>query len=270
VRDRRIALEAWTPLLGNQWRLGVVGDEALAEFEPDTVRYRRVGGAVDFRRDRLGLRASVYNVTEPDDDHAWTIDGSWRASDAWSIRASVAENDVETSLQARRAGFEADSVSLGASWAPSDLVAIDGRVKRFRYSDGNERDQASVFARSRLYTAPHLLIDGLASGWFSRASETGRPYFNPERDAMATVGVRFDHIMWRRYERHLRQRLELQAGPYWQEGFGTHWVPQASYRHEWRPAMGHTFEYGVSWSRPVYDGNRERRIAFEASYRWGF
>jgi biofilm PGA synthesis protein PgaA len=271
TRDRRIELEAWTPLLGNQWRVGVLGDEVRARFVPDTVTYRRIGAGVDYRYDRLGLRAAVYNVIEPDDDDAaWTVDAAWRVNDAWSIRGGLAGNDVETSLQARRAGISADSIAAGFAWTPSDLAAVDGRVKRLRYSDGNDRDEASVFARWRLHTAPHLLVDGLASGWFSRASETGRPYFNPERDAMATVGVRFDHIMWRRYERHLRQRLDLQVGPYWQEGFGTHWVPAVAYRHEWRPVQGHTFEYGVTWSRPVYDGERERRIALEAAYRWGF
>lgn len=270
VRDRRIAVEAWTPLIGNQWRFGVLGDEVRVEFEPDTVRYRRVGGAVDYRRDRLGLRAAVYDVDEPSGDTAWTLDAQWRLNDAWRLRGTLAENDVETSMQARRAGYEADSVALGVSWTPSDLAGVDARLKRLRYSDGNDRDQALVFARWRLHTAPHLLVDGLASGWASRASETGRPYFNPERDAMATLGVRLDHILWRRYERHLRQRFEVHAGPYWQEGYGTHWVPSASYRHEWRPAPGHTLEYGVNWSRPVYDGGRERRIAFEATYRWGF
>ncbi|GAB2514282.1 poly-beta-1,6 N-acetyl-D-glucosamine export porin PgaA [Lysobacter humi (ex Lee et al. 2017)] len=270
VRDRRIGLEAWSPLLGYRWRVGLVGDEVSAEFRPDTVRYRRLGAAVDYRYHQLGLRASVYAVSEPDDDSAWTLDAAWRLNDAWTLRGQVAENDVETSLQARRVGITADSVSVSASWAPSDLLAIDGRLKRLRYDDGNDRDQASVFARWRMYTAPHLLIDGLASGWWSRGSEVGRPYFNPGRDAMATVGVRFDHIVWRRYERHLRQKLELHAGPYWQQGFGTAWVPSASYRHEWRPAQGHTLEYGVSWSRPVYDGGRERRLAFEAAYRWGF
>ncbi|TCZ88111.1 poly-beta-1,6 N-acetyl-D-glucosamine export porin PgaA [Lysobacter sp. N42] len=270
ARDRRVELEAWTPIIGNRWRLGLLGDEVRAEFDPDTVRYRRFGAGVDYRYDRLGLRAAVYDVSEPDEGSAWTFGASWRINDAWRVGASVAKNDVDTSMQARRAGIEADSVAVAASWTPSDLAAVDGELKRFRYDDGNERDQASVFGRWRLHTAPHLLVDGLASGWWSRASETGRPYFNPERDAMATVGVRLDHILWRRYERHLRQRFEVNVGPYWQEGFGTRWVPQAAYRHEWRPAQGHTFEYGVSWSRPVYDGNRERRIAFEASYRWGF
>lgn len=270
VRDRRVGLEAWSPLLADRWRVGVVGDELWAELRPDPVRYRRIGGAIDYRFDRLGLRGAVYSVSEPDDDTAWTIAASWRVSDTFYLRGSLAENDVDTSLQARRAGFEADSVAIGASWRPNDLGAVDAQLKRLRYSDGNERDQASIYGRWRLHSAPHLLVDGLASGWWSRGSEIDRPYYNPTRDAMATVGVRLDHILWRRWARHLRQKLEVNVGPYWQEGYGTHWVPSASYRHEWRPAQGHTFEYGVSWSRPVYDGGRERRLAFELAYRWGF
>lgn len=270
ARDRRVGLEAWSPLLAHRWRAGVVGDEVEAQFEPDTVRYRRLGAAVDYRFDRLGLRAAAYDVSAPGRAMAWTLDGTWRVNDAWRVGAALARNDVETSMQARRAGIDANSVSVAASWTPSDLMAVDGRIKRMRYSDGNVRDQVQAFGRRRLLTSPHLLVDGMASGWASQASQEGAPYFNPERDAMATAGIRLDHITWRRYERHLRQRLEVNVGPYWQEGFGTHWVPSASYMHEWRPVQGHTFEYGVSWSRPVYDGNRERRIGFEATYRWGF
>jgi biofilm PGA synthesis protein PgaA len=270
IEDHRLNAETWTPLLANRWRFGIVADTVDAHFDPETLRYRRIGGAVDYRYRQLGLRVSAYEVAEPRDDEAWTIDASWMLNDAWTLRASVAENDVDTSLQARRAGFEADSVALGASWRPSDLGAVDMRLKHLRYSDGNERDQLSVFGRWRLYTAPHLNIEGLGSLWLSRGSREDAPYFNPSRDAMVTAGVRFNHILWRRYDAYLRHRLDIQAGPYWQEGFGTHWVPSVAYRHEWRPAQGHTFEYGVSWARPVYDGGRERRIAFELAYRWGF
>ena len=78
-----------------------------------------------------------------------------------------------------------------------------------------------------------------------------------------------DHITWRHYERHFRQRLELMAGSYSQDGFGSAFVPAASYRHEWRFAPGSVLDYGVAWSRPVYDGRREDRIAFDITYRWG-
>nr|WP_312454881.1 hypothetical protein [Stenotrophomonas pavanii] len=42
-----------------------------------------------------------------------------------------------------------------------------------------------------------------------------------------------------------------------------------SYMHEWQLGPGRAFEYGVRWSRPVYDGHRERHIGFEAALRWG-
>ncbi len=270
IEDHRFNFETWTPLLKNRWRVGIVGDTVDAHFQPDTVRYRRIGGALDYRHGKFGFRLSSYNVDEPNKDDAWTVDAGWFLSDTWTLRAQVAENDVDTSLQARRAGIQADSASLMASWRPNDLGAIDMRIKHLRYDDGNERDQLSAFGRWRLYTSPHLMIDGLGSLWLSRGSRDDAPYFNPSRDAMATIGVRFNHLIWRRYDAYLRQRLELQAGPYWQEGFGTKWVPSVAYRHEWRPALGHTFEYGVSWAKPVYDGGRERRIAFELAYRWGF
>jgi len=270
IEDHRFAFETWTPLLGSRWRLGIVGDTVDAHFRPDLVRYRRIGGAVDYRYHRLGLRLSGYEVQEPELDGAWTLDASWMLNDSWTLRASVAENDVDTSLQARRAGFQADSASIGASWRPSDLGAIDMRLKHLRYSDGNDRDQASAFGRWRLYTSPHLMLEGLGSVWWSRGTRDDAPYFNPSRDAMATAGLRVNHMIWRRYDAYLRQRLDVEAGPYWQQGFGTNWVPSVAYRQEWRPAAGHTFEYGVSWSKPVYDGGRERRIAFELAYRWGF
>ncbi|TZF88473.1 tetratricopeptide repeat protein [Cognatilysobacter lacus] len=270
TQDYRFNFETWTPLIHNRWRLGIVGDTVDARFVPDVVRYRRIGGAVDYRFGQFGARVSAYEVQEPRLDGAWTVDGSWYLDDTWTLRASVADNDVDTTLQARRAGFKANSASIGASWRPSDLGAIDMRLKHLRYSDGNLRDQASAFGRWRLYTSPHLMIEGLGSGWWSRGSRNDAPYFNPSHDAMVTAGLRFNHMIWRHYDAYLRQRLDIEAGPYWQEGYGTKWVPSVAYRQEWRPAQGHTFEYGVSWAKPVYDGGRERRIAYELAYRWGF
>lgn len=270
IRDHRLNYETWTPLLGYRWRVGIVGDTMDAEFVPDTVTYRRIGAAVDYRYRDFGFRVSGYTVEQPKKDNAWTLDGAWYINDDWTLRGQVAKNDVDTSLQARRAGFDADSWRITANWHPNDYAAVDFNYKHLDYSDGNNRDQLYAYGRLRLYTNPRLMIDGLGSLWTSRGSRDDSPYFNPSQDAMATVGVRFNHLIWRHYDAYLRQRLTLEAGPYWQEGFGTKWVPSISYYQEWRPAMGHTFTYGVFWARPVYDGGRERRVGFEAAYRWGF
>lgn len=270
TRERLLEVEAWTPLLGNRWRLGVLGAEHRAEFEPDTVRDRRAGAAVDYRHADFGARLAVYATSGDSSGGAWTLDGAWRLGDRWSATASLAANDADTPLQARRAGIDADSVAVGLAWAPNESRALDLGLRHMRFSDGNAHDQFSASLRQRLHASPHLLVDGVATVYATRADESDVPYFSPERSASATLGLRLDHILWRRYERHLVQRLAVDAGPSWQKGYGTHWVPSIAYRHEWRPARGHTLDYGVSWSRPVYDGNRERRWVFEASYRWGF
>jgi biofilm PGA synthesis protein PgaA len=83
------------------------------------------------------------------------------------------------------------------------------------------------------------------------------------------IGLRVDQQLWRHYERHFRHRLTVSLGNYWQQGFGSALVPSAEYRHEWQLADGRIFEYGVSWSRPVYDGQRERHIGLDAGLRWG-
>ncbi|MGY3264338.1 biofilm PGA synthesis protein PgaA [Lysobacter sp. HA35] len=270
VREHRLYYQTWSPLLGYRWRFGIVGDTVDAHFDPDTVRYRRIGAGIDYRYRQFGFRVSGYQAEEPTHDNAWTVDGAWYLNDSWTLHGQVADNDVDTSLQARRAGYKADSWRITANWHPSDTVAIDMNYKHLDYSDGNNRDQLWAYGRTRLYTSPRLMIDGLGSLWTSRGSRDDSPYFNPSQDAMATVGVRFNHLIWRHYDAYLRQKLTLEAGPYWQEGFGTNWVPSISYYQEWRPAMGHTFTYGVFWARPVYDGGRERRVGFEAAYRWGF
>jgi biofilm PGA synthesis protein PgaA len=86
---------------------------------------------------------------------------------------------------------------------------------------------------------------------------------------MVEIGLRIDQQLWRHYERHFRHRLTVSLGDYWQDGFGSALVPSVSYMHEWQLGQGRVFEYGVRWSRPVYDGHRERHIGFEAALRWG-
>lgn len=271
TRDGRYIVEAWSPLLNDRWRVGAMGEEVHARFDADTVRYRRAGVAADYRHRDFGARVEAYSVLEDDvgDDAALRAAFDWRLGDAWSLRAGLASHDIDASLQARRAGITADAAWLGATWIPSDLTRVDAQAKQLRYDDGNDRLQVGIDARQRLYTSPHLLVDGLASVFTSSGSRDDAPYFNPDRDASAAIGLRFDHITWRHYERHFRQRLDVMAGTYRQDGFSAEFVPSVTYRHEWRFGPGSVLDYGVAWSRPVYDGRREERVALDITYRWG-
>ncbi|QCO67807.2 poly-beta-1,6 N-acetyl-D-glucosamine export porin PgaA [Luteimonas yindakuii] len=271
TRDRGWSLQVRSPLLDDRWRVGVFAHQDQADFDDGRIRHRAAGVGGWYRHDRLGAWATLggSSGTVSSGGATWTLGADWRFNDAWRAGATVARNARDTSLQARRLGIAADAASLSLSHAPSDTFAVDARLMRLRYDDGNTRDLFGTNLARRLLSRPHLLVDGLASAYAGRGSRgSAAGYFNPERDASATVGVRLDHIAWRRYETAFQQRLELAAGPYWQRDAGTHWVPAVAYRHLWR-RDGRQFEYGIAWSRPVYDGVREQRIALDVALHWG-
>lgn len=271
-RDGGVRLQLESPLFDDRWRIGAVAEEAWADFADQRVRFRRAGLGGRYRHDRLGV--SAYALRAVDDyDHggiSLSITADWRFSDAWRGSLAYAGRDIGASLQARRFGITADSLTAAAVWTPSEETWLRMGASQLRYDDGNRREQLGVDASQRLLARPHWLVDGIAGASVSRGSLGGQTaYFNPGRDASASLGLRIENIGWRRYERHFRHRLELGAGPYWQRDHGQQWVPTAAYRHLWRFATGHVLEYGVAWSRPVYDGNREQRIGFDMAWHWG-
>ncbi|MEH6415890.1 poly-beta-1,6 N-acetyl-D-glucosamine export porin PgaA [Pseudomonas sp. CGJS7] len=279
-RDAEHRAQIASPLIHDRWRLTAHARDAWADYPngalgKERVHDRRAGVGALYAYDRLSLGFGVDRANDRwldrSDRTGYYADAGWRFNDAWYGTASWYRGSPQASLQARRAGIDADALSLGLRYTPSERTTLGATAQQLRYSDDNTRTAFGLNAEQRLYTQPHLLIDGLADVATSRASrrDADVPYFNPSRDSSLNLGLRFDHLAWRRYQRHFRQRLTVQAGPYWQQGYGSHWVPQLSYEHEWRFATGRTLNYGLNWSRPVYDGVREERLGFDLSFRWG-
>nr|WP_238692127.1 tetratricopeptide repeat protein [Xanthomonas arboricola] len=265
-------LEAESPLLGERWRVGLRARDDWADFRDTRVRYRSFWLGTHYRYDRLDL--SAYGGRALDDfdrdGTAWALDAGWRFSDAWYGSVAWRTRDPEASLQARRLGITGDSVGATLRWTPSDETRWDLQARQLRYSDGNRRNQLDLSGSQRLWARPHVLIDGLISASAGRAEDDRLvDYFNPRRSAGVAAGVRIEQIGWRRYDYAFRQRLEVTAGPTYQSGFGSQWVPALAYRHLWSLGDGSALTYGVSWSRPVYDGRREQQLGLDLDFRWG-
>ncbi|MCC4599761.1 poly-beta-1,6 N-acetyl-D-glucosamine export porin PgaA [Xanthomonas melonis] len=265
-------LEAESPLLGERWRVGLRGRDNWADFQDTRVRYRSFWLGTHYRYDRLDF--SAYGGRALDDfdrdGTAWALDAGWRFSDAWYASVAWRTRDPEASLQARRRGITADSIGASVRWTPSDERRWELQAQRLRYSDGNRRNQLDLSGSQRLWANPYLLLDGLLAASVS-AAEDDRvgDYFNPRRSAGVTAGMRIEQIGWRRYDYAFRQRLEVTVGPTYQSDFGSQWVPALAYRHLWSLGDGSALTYGVSWSRPVYDGRREQQLGLDLDFRWG-
>ncbi|HFJ9784485.1 TPA: poly-beta-1,6 N-acetyl-D-glucosamine export porin PgaA [Stenotrophomonas maltophilia] len=267
--DRHYGMEVQTPVLDDRWRLFAFADRRSVDFQDQRIDPLWLGAGVRYRFGQLDAEAAVLRANDHIGDTGLRIGVGWQFNDCWHAGLVAARNDPEASMQARVAGITADSVSAQVDYRRSELTHWMFGASRFRYDDGNHRELFSTSIEQRLLTRPRWLIDGLASAYTSRGSRDDAPYFNPKRDRMVEIGLRIDQQLWRHYERHFRHRLTVSLGDYWQDGFGSALVPSVSYMHEWQLGQGRVFEYGVRWSRPVYDGHRERHIGFEAALRWG-
>ncbi|MFC0677856.1 poly-beta-1,6 N-acetyl-D-glucosamine export porin PgaA [Lysobacter korlensis] len=268
-RDVAAGVEAHSALLADKWRVLLRSEHRRADFADQRGRLHRNDIGVQYAYRGLNAAALVGRATDGLGGTGATATLSTRLDDHWTVGAELRRNDAGASLQARAAGITADSARVNASYRRHESAAISFGASRFRYDDGNRVDAVDVSASRRWISEPHLTVAGLVDFDASRASRDDAPYFNPARAATLGFGIDVDRIAWRRYERHFRHRLAASAGVQWQDGFGTAWVPALRYGHEWQFAPARGLEYGLSWSRPVYDGQRETHVALDIELRWG-
>ncbi|MGQ7248824.1 poly-beta-1,6 N-acetyl-D-glucosamine export porin PgaA [Halomonas sp. V046] len=269
-REERYVLEAWSPLLNNRWRVGALGYEHSSDFREVTVQDTRGGIGVSYAHDRLSAELRVERSDdEYSRDTSWLTEVAWRASDTVDVSALHATHSREGSLQARFFGITADQSQVAVSWEPDEKRAYRAAVNVMDYTDGNHQESLSLGGRQRLIDNPDAAVDVSLGLYAGQASDQDTAYYNPEESASWEVGVQWEDRTWSRYERRFSQLFRASGGQSWQKGFGSDAIPALGYRHRWGIAPGRDLEYGVSWSRPVYDGTRETHLTFDIGITWG-
>jgi biofilm PGA synthesis protein PgaA len=267
--DGHYGLEIQSPVLDDRWRLFALADRRAVTFQERDIDPLWLGAGARYRFARADAELAVLRPSDDIGDTGLRAGFGWRFNDRWHAGVMAARNDAEASMQARGSGITADSVAAEVDYERDERTRVHAGASRFRYEDGNRRYSVNATIEQRLLTRPDLLVDGLGGLYASRGSLDDVPYFNPSRDHSVEIGVRIDQLLWRRYERNFRHRLTVSLGDYRQEGYGDALVPTAAYRHAWQLEQGRVLEYGVSWSQPVYDGQRERHLGFDATLHWG-
>ncbi|MEA1619944.1 poly-beta-1,6 N-acetyl-D-glucosamine export porin PgaA [Erythrobacter sp. T5W1-R] len=194
----------------------------------------------------------------------------WAIDDHWSLAFEAERFARDTPLRAILNGIRSDSIALAARYRADERLEATLRSGWSGYTDGNDAWWASAAASQRLISMPHFDVTGRGEVAISGNSAPGGPYFAPEQDFTATLGVAAQHVSWRRYQRSFVQVLEADAGGYWQRGFNGTWIASARYEHRWRFDPWRELVYGISISRRVYDGEAERMISINAGLRQRF
>lgn len=256
-------VETWlySPPLNYRTRLFAHGYETEGEYEEGDISYGRWGAGVEYRWYDLTLTAEAHRGRVDEDRTGVTLGAAWEISDHWSLSLQHDSNSLKAPLRGRPLGLTARSTTLDASWRAHEGRRIDLSAGYHDFSDGNTRTNLLGAWTEELYARSAYRLDARLELYTSKNTETDRIYFNPSRDASASISMINDWKTWRRYERAFHQRLTLTLGDYWQEDYGSGLVAGATYEHDWSIDPRLSLVYGISFLHHPYDGEHDNRTA---------
>ena len=240
--------------------LGLGFEEGLGRS--GTAYRRRAAAGVEYRAPgvvALG-EVSANNGSESGAGALAAVD--WRLDDRWTVGATGQVFSTLTPLRALENGVTANTLELRGGYAWDEGRGIAAMLRGFDFSDDNERIEGSLRGWQKLLDEPGFDVKGELGVFASTSSRQDVPYYSPEHDLSAELGLNFQHLAWRRYDWSFAHELTLTGGYYFQAGYDAAPVGRVAYTQRWRYDPDFALEYGVGWGRPVYDGQRETETSF--------
>ncbi len=225
-----------------------------ANFSAQTAVRNRLAAGLHYRtRDRV-LRGSI---SEGSGSPGISLQGDWSFTDHLRGNLSLESFSVQTPLQAELSDVEAWSVQIGTEYRFHESRSLGISFQRMGFDDGNQRHTYTAFGRQRLLNGLRYRLEGELTAYRQTNSNDRAAYFNPSRQTSFELQLANRWETWRRYDRSMHQRLLLNIGTTEQQGFGTGTIWRVGYEHHWSFSRQLSLSYGISRSRPVYDGNQE-------------
>ncbi len=269
-RDLTVEAALFSPPVFYHYRGFVAGYLAQGDFPEGEKTWQRFGAGVEYRSRQLEGSAELTWNFSGGRKLGGRMAGTWLIDDTWSLPFSLEVFSRDTPLQALKNGIRADAASAGVSYRASESRLLTLTAQVMDFSDGNFRYRVDGGLYQRLVTRPHYLLNGYLDLYTSGNSRSDAPYFNPDRDAGASLTLENDWLLWRRYQRSFRHRLAFTAGGYWQQDFGSAPVGAVRYEQVWEVDPRFFLLYGASWGHAVYDGDGENRLGLHLELNWRF
>lgn len=247
------------PLMGEGWRpyWAVQSIQGLSPGVYAATR-QRLGMGLRFQGpdDSWDVMALQESGSRP--GPAWAASARHAFDDHWALEWGAARRSADAPLRAWANGIEVDSAQakVDHAWHEGRAVSMGGQLMRF--SDGNERRQASVALTERvLASAPWQLF--LRPEWsYTQNTRDQGPYFSPLRESSLAVSLISQRTWWSAPDRRWSDRLELQAARQQQAGYAP--KAAAALAYERSVALSPALELSASLSanRRHYDGVAQR------------
>jgi biofilm PGA synthesis protein PgaA len=255
-----VHLRVHSPPIDELWRaVGAFERATAAPPEGKAIRIRS-GAGVQYRGSDLQVTALAWANTGTLNRGGASGNAAWQPDDHIWLGADAELFAQDTPLRALLYGIHANAVGVSASYNWHESRGVSAAVRYSDFSDGNRRQALTLGWMERLITAPRFRLEVRPSFYMSSNSADGAPYFNPSRDRAPSLAFNADHLVWREYERSFSQQLQLAAGSYWQQGFGSAATGSVLYQHTWRWQPTTEWRYGLQFARNAYDGVGENAL----------
>lgn len=269
--DHETEATVQSPLLADRWRLYGITRLAYANLPEGEVRRERLG--LGLRGYARGLEAYVQALPALGGGTrrtAYEAGLRWLPTDHWTYTLDWSNTgDRDVPLRAHYYGVTAHALDVSAQWRASEQSVVKLGASADHFSDGNRRYGWQATWTQRAYTAPWLTVDaGLDTG-ATRNSRSDVAYYSPACARWTAATGRLENMLYQRYERMWRQRIDISLGSYHECRYGSGWMASARYGQTFEPRGGLAFGWGLGWASQPYDGKRDNRVMLDLTLHWG-
>lgn len=261
-------ISAFSSPIGYRWRVHAGMSDGHERYAEGDITLRRALLGVEYRVPDLVLQfdstGSSYGVVRAGAE----LQATWNPNDTWQIDGKGARFSPGTPLRALLHGVTADSGELNWTYRRSELVRATLGVALMDFSEGNRASGLKANLVGRVYTSPSLTFDTLVDLAGTHNSTPQQAYYSPAHDFQSLLGVNVAQVFARRYERYLKNSVTLQAGSYFEQGYGTRGVERIADKLAYHASDALEIDLGVTFGRAVYDGLRQNELSAAFSANW--
>ncbi|MBV6271515.1 poly-beta-1,6 N-acetyl-D-glucosamine export porin PgaA [Alcaligenaceae bacterium CGII-47] len=261
TQDFNIDSVLYSPPINENWRVFAGLGYSTGEFGEGRGDYHWIRSGAQWRSRNITAQAEI---SGNDFGYGQHIGGALSTAidlnDHWQVGGAAALMSRTTPLRALKNDITANSLSAYLRWRGDERREWQFSLSASRFTDDNERIEADLSGRQRLYTTPNFKIDALLDLAVSRNTLSNTPYFNPASDLTVLPALQFTHTLYRHYETQWEQQLLIGVGTYSQQDFGTGGVFTIGYGQRFRYNDVLDIGFKVSSTARPYDGVRERDL----------
>ena len=240
-----------------------------ADLENGRAAIRRYGMGGEFRRPDWDI-AFELSQSESGGDTAVAMRAHWRHDDRNSVIFSAEGFGQDTPVRAWDNKIKAEAYTVNITHRASERYRFDGTYRYMPFTDGNNRNEFGMSAYQLLYSEAHHQLALIENGSYSDNSKTDTPYFNPISDYSTALGLEYQGVIDRRYDKKFSHRLYGEIGRYYQRGFGNSETSVIEYDQRFHSSKTLNIFYGIRFQRHSYDGKEEDWTGFRAGIEWRF